>query len=477
MNQKKPFNNVCRIYAQRNTKAFGYLLEVLGMFVGLKLEQVHDPSQNYDILYGDYNGLKPDIPRIPYRINFNKDDIPLATDFFTKISEKSMLRETTFPFDIFTAIRFWLLDEGNLPRPKGGADEHQRLLASHSIQAKLNILEDPIVNRYVLLFSKWIERVLGKQTSLPLPEGAKAAIILSHDVDYTFDISITYRLNMLRKCAATNNLSMFTRQILKLQMDLLRILSGKRQNFWMFPHTMDSESKFGLRSTYFFGSISNTQPNSTAMDVPYRLESKKLNRLFAEMREKEFEIGLHPSYIAYRSDVQMAFEKKRLEKFTKMKVFGLRHHFWHIGDPFWPTLKKHSDVGFLYDSSLAFNDTPGFRLSCSLPFYPYDPDTGLSIDTLQVPTGIMDGAYFYHSNFTSNMALNSFEKMVENVKLHRGVFALDWHNRTSYPGNRIFAEWGRTFQKILDIISSDKELFVGSFKQYMDLLLKEGRIR
>src|SRR5436305_1810711 len=113
--------------------------------------------------------------------------------------------------------------------------------------------------------------------------------------------------------------------------------------------------------------------------------------LFGQLADEGCEVGLHPSYHAYRSLAQLQSEKEALEKVAGVSVKGNRHHYWHL-DPRSPadTLRLHERAGLLYDSSLAFDFYPGFRRGVCHPFRIFHPGERRELNLVELPPAWMD---------------------------------------------------------------------------------------
>jgi hypothetical protein len=128
--------------------------------------------------------------------------------------------------------------------------------------------------------------------------------------------------------------------------------------------------------------------------------------------------------------------------------------------PFWSTLADHGLAGFLYDSSVAFNEAPGFRLGIAFPHYPYHPLEDRSIAALQIPVIAMDGAFFYREGQTVEQTIDHVRRLLATLKQYEGVGSIDWHVRTSFPGSDQYRDWGNAYLALLDLLASDPEIAV-----------------
>ena len=119
-----------------------------------------------------------------------------------------------------------------------------------------------------------------------------------------------------------------------------------------------------------------------------------------------------------------------------------------LGHPIWATLRRHEEAGLLYDSSVAFNEIPGFRLGIGYPFFPWDPVEQRKLMTLQIPVCVMDGAV-YDPQVSEAEAIETFRALLTVMKKHEVTAAIDWHVRTSWSPSRT-ANVGPTYAAILE---------------------------
>ena len=138
---------------------------------------------------------------------------------------------------------------------------------------------------------------------------------------------------------------------------------------------------------------------------------------------------------------------------------GARHHYF-MPHPFWAALEAHGRAGLRYDTSVGFNEAPGYRLGIALPFRPFNPLTGRAVSCVQVPTFAMDAALFAAPGTDADAAVAHVERLVAALKAAEGVASLDWHDYSSYPGSRSHAAWGRAYLGVLDLLAADPEVAV-----------------
>jgi hypothetical protein len=236
--------------------------------------------------------------------------------------------------------------------------------------------------------------------------------------------------------------------------------AGRRGRQWLFDEIAGAELKRGFRSTFYFASTPCFARNGHRLDVDYDVAHPAFRPVFHRLHEDGFEIGLHTGYNARASAGAIRAEVRALEACAGVDVLGARHHYWHMERPFWPTLRKHGEAGLRYDSSMSFNEAPGFRLGVALPFHPWSPDVEAPVAVLQIPNMAMDGGYFYHYNAHVAGAVEHFQGLVNTLKRYEGVASLDWHDRAAYPAAPAYREWGRAYLEIIDLLAADPEVEV-----------------
>ena len=229
---------------------------------------------------------------------------------------------------------------------------------------------------------------------------------------------------------------------------------------WNFEDIVALERSYGFRSAFYFAPTPWWTKGASPKDVTYDVRSPKFRELFKSLHRAGAEIGLHMSYNA-RFDLSLfQAEKLRLETVSDGAILGGRHHYWHMGHPMWPTLQKHGEAGLAYDTSVGFNEAPGYRLGIGFPFYPWNPQTNERLDTLQIPTLIMDGSLLYDESVTAESALSQIEVLLTVLKRYEGTAAIDWHVRTSYPGRQKFARWAQVYKGLLERLANDCDIDV-----------------
>lgn len=413
-----------------------------------------DPS--VPVLYHGNNPDRPCLLRLPRVEAYAESDIP-GLDASAVLAD-----EGPFPFDPFTALRFWLADEGNAGAPAQAWDVHDRLVPGAAVQSRLGVLDVPVANTYLLALRRWLEARLGVPLrNRLLPPGRKAVVVLSHDVDNPFDPGDASHFLALARLGLANGRPLpALRQAYYAARAALHRPRHRGDRHWVFDDVVAAEARHGFASTFFFSGVSPVSPTGHVLDVLYDIRQSALNPVFRRLVAAGAEIGLHAAYNAREAEGRVAAEKAAVEAAAGVPMVGNRFHYWHMRRPFWDSLAELARAGLRYDSSVAFNDAPGYRLGVALPFHPWHPGTGEIISCLQIPVMTMDSALCEPAGATVESAVATFSRLLDGLKRCEGVAAVDWHVRTSYPGSRQYSRWGKTYLALLEVLAADREVAV-----------------
>ena len=462
---------IINYYCEHNAPINDYVFETIFLLMGIPAKRTPHSHKDVDIYYGND-------PDVNCQLSISEDKETLIVQDVLDGGELKVSQSVTairVEDDIINAIALLLSDKVNENVPHNNYDEHQRLHYKDSFQAKLHVQQIPIVNAYILSLQKVITDTFDIE-ALPLwPDNKQAAFVLSHDVDDPDKYSYIKSYTIAPPANMNRNIISYNYHIAGNA--LRRLMDSNRNAHWLFKEIMEVESKYGFKSTFYFASRSFFERSGHFEDVRYDIKKDKFIRLFPKLKEAGFEIGLHASYNAHEDLNNFIEEKQRLEELANISVTGLRHHFWHMGPHFFDTLHHHELAGFKYDSSLAFNDVPGYRFNIAFPFYPFDHRKGRKINVLQLPTFLMDGNLFEREGMTVDKALEEAIPYIDSIVKHKGLGVIDWHVRTSFPGTNEYGDWGSTYLKILQYLGSLSNVWVTSAEEvYKWLASREQKL-
>jgi hypothetical protein len=342
-----------------------------------------------------------------------------------------------FDADIVFAS-YWLLT---------GAREHtfardrwDNLEVAGSALASCRLLERPLVSVYAALLRQVLEARGFAPRPLPWTTGGtRAALALTHDVDYPQILRAIETVRLLRERGP---------RAARLIADVWR----GRSHFWHFPAWVELAAGLGGAPAFYFmarrGSLAEYELGTP--DAFYDIASKPFRELFGELTGAGAEIGLHASYHAHRGSERIRAEKQRLEELAGVDVAGNRHHYWHL-DPADPagTLRHHERAGMMYDSSLAFEFHPGFRRGTCHPYRPFHPGERRELSLVELPPTWMD------DHFDRRLVKNGIvdpvaaaDTLLGAVRSTGGVAVLDYHVRGM--NEDFFPRYGRWLREYLE---------------------------
>ena len=282
-------------------------------------------------------------------------------------------------------------------------------------------LLEPAVSKYLY----------GKAPAIDYPDGKPFAVCLSHDIDLIYP-PLAHR-------AFSSLYHLWHGDLGRLKDEVLWKKGGKSSyDYRNFREIMALEDGFGARSTFYF---------LTAERNIQRLRMYDIAELEAEMgriADRGWEVGLHGGYYSYDDPGAIREEKRRLEKVLGRRVTGYRNHYLRFKVP--DTWEHLREAGFMYDSTLGYNDVPGFRNGMCHPFRPYNLKTGRELDILEIPLAIMDCALFGYAG-SPGRAWEIAKGLIDVTEHYRGVITLLWHNDAFCLPYR--AGWMALYEKIL----------------------------
>jgi hypothetical protein len=151
------------------------------------------------------------------------------------------------------------------------------------------------------------------------------------------------------------------------------------------------------------------------------------------------EIGVH-GIDAWMDTTRGREEARRLSEVSGKSGIGVRMHWLYMNGNSPAVL---DNAGFLYDSTMGYNETVGYRSGTSQVFKPL-PATRM----LELPLHIMDTALFYPGrlNLSPFEAWEKVAPILDNAPRYGGVLTINWHDRSIAP-ERL---WGDFYVRLLD---------------------------
>lgn len=280
---------------------------------------------------------------------------------------------------------------------------------------------------YASLVMAWFQNHLqsgGTTQSLPKAESPladiKHLVVCSHDIDIYF----TSRLQTFKRLMKNLMISISIARSRAFFSDNLaetwKLLLGKSVGDFL-PTFLLAFKHYDFRSTFFVIAQSRHR-----RDANYRLE-QIISRLREILREGGT-LGLHGSYRSVVEADDLCSEVLAFERKTNVRPMGSRQH-WLRFDNHEKLFRNIAQSDLLYDSTLGFSDTVGFRNGAGFAFPPYDFTREEPYPFLEIPLVVMDTALNCASKSSPRRSMELAETVLnESRRWGWGGIAILWHN-------------------------------------------------
>jgi peptidoglycan/xylan/chitin deacetylase (PgdA/CDA1 family) len=249
-------------------------------------------------------------------------------------------------------------------------------------------------------------------------------ICLTHDVDRVY-----------------KTFQYLTHDVRQMKLARLRTLFTGESPYWGFDRIRRMEDRHGVRSSFFF--LEETipvqwfSPRSIMLGAGrYSLNDRKVANVIRELDANGWEVGLHGSYLSFRSVELLRREKERLEQVLSREVLGTRQHHLNLDVP--GTWHLHRQAGLRYDSSYGLKHAIGFPNGMYRPFV--DEASGMYI----IPLALMECFLFAAARHDVETAWKLVIRLLDEAEANDGVFVVLWHQRMfnaeEFPGYSVVYE-------------------------------------
>ena len=308
-------------------------------------------------------------------------------------------------------------------------DAHDRFPASASFVRREKLLLQPIVDEYVEFLWLCMSRLWPPLCRIR----REFRMLVTCDVDHPYRQGTKYVSRLARQLAG----DVFRRRSLSSAVgSVANHVSARRGDYSEDPYysrlywMMDANERAGNRMAFYFIADNNHR----RFDGCYSIEEPVVRRLLRDVDNRGHEIGLHPSYLAYRDSDRIRSEKYKLERVLEkdgitQRVIGGRQHYLR-----WDARQSPRDwdrAGLSYDSTLAFADHIGFRCGTCFDFPLYDLIGRSRLSIREKPLVVMESTVLndaYMGLGFSEKALDAMIDLKNICKKYAGQFTLLWHN-------------------------------------------------
>lgn len=336
------------------------------------------------------------------------------------------------PFDLFAAC-FWLLSRYEEYQTVD-TDKHNRFSAKESLAYKLNFINYPIVDKWIVEF----KNALSTFFSTLKFKNEQFEILPTIDVDSPWcykNKGFVRNLGGLYKDAVKGNFANITER--------LAVLFGiKPDAHYQFDWLKLLYKQLNLKPIFFILTSKRSKYDKSV------LPTKKAFAKFVNEVSKFADIGIHLSYYAANNITKIKNEINTLKKLTGKNITQNRQHYLHFKLPnYYQNLISNCITN---DYSMGFADIVGFRAGTSRSFLFYNLQTEQTTNLRVHPFSIMDVTLKNYQKKNTADAYNEIKLIIKNIKQVNGKFITLWHNE-SLSNQHEWKNWKYIYEKTMKI--------------------------
>lgn len=275
------------------------------------------------------------------------------------------------------------------------------------------------------------------------PDGHPFAVCLTHDVDLMSEASTSRQAlrSMRAGLAATSSRDRF----LRYARPPVRAARTLRKGVSTAPAAdalelcVEIERGYGLPASYFFTVFPDDPSRYDCVYLPsdacrFRGARQTVADVLRTLAGEGFDVGVHGSYGSAVEPGRLSRERDVLAHATGLDIRTTRQHFihWRVG----VTPRLQEAAGITADTTLGFNRGVGFRAATSLPFRMFDLERDSSLELLEVPFAVHDGALLRSDalELDVELACRTIQSFMDAVAASGGVASLLFHpNNLLHP--------------------------------------------
>lgn len=308
-------------------------------------------------------------------------------------------------------------------------DVHGRFPAFASLAFRHNYLDRPIVDEYGLALQQILKILMpGWQ---PAPRSLR--VKLTHDIDQP-GIPFSFKSAMGHVVKRKAPLSCVR--------DFLSLGTGVEPTYLNRVRDICQLSlKRNLHpALYWMASAPG------AYDFGYNIADSRIARVMHWARGQGIEMGAHPGYDTFLSPVLLEQQVQRCRKALQNERIGGRQHYLRWCPETW---LHWEGCGLMYDSTVGFADSVGFRAGTCIPYLPWLWKENRRANLLEIPLVVMDGTLIGADYMALRLGQvhEVVERLIRRCAVVGGVFTLIWHNTSLFPA------YSRCYARILDALS------------------------
>jgi hypothetical protein len=242
---------------------------------------------------------------------------------------------------------------------------------------------------YASILMAWLENALQNGSAVealpkaPCPvRNAGHIVVSSHDIDFYYVGRTSALVRLFKNLGIAFRLYRSWSFFFSNSIMILQLAGGRRVGDYL-PALIESMRDYEFSSTLFV-----VAQHSHRRDPDYRLED--LQSHLRGATNKTFSVELHGSYKSIIEAATLVPDILALQRVTGKKTLGNRQH-WLRFDYHAKLFEALERAEMVFDSTLGFAETVGFRNGASFAFPPYNFKEEKPHNFLEIPLVLMDG--------------------------------------------------------------------------------------
>lgn len=334
-------------------------------------------------------------------------------------------------------------------------EERRGPIHSYSLRLKdwdERVWQHAWVNRIALFLRLWAAQISGMSPDQLFGPLVAPEFVMTHDVDAvakTLPIRIkqgVFNLVNALRAAVNGDQRAASARISQ----AWRFLFG-REDWWTLDTLLNLEHHHHLRARYHF--YADRRPKtlkSWLFDPSYDVASLKVRAFLHRLTVSGAEIGLHPSFDSWRSSEPIRQQRAYMEAAAGSSCTCCRQHWlrfsWH------ETWAAQEGAGIQEDTTLMFNDRPGFRNASAVSWRPWQTEQGATHQLVALPTSMMDSHFYDYQPMTAEARREAMRHWVNECRVVSGQIAVLWHPHTMTEDYG----WGQGFEELVAMVAEER---------------------
>lgn len=319
---------------------------------------------------------------------------------------REFLVDNQFQFDIIETIFFHLSRYEEYHCEPSQKDRWDMMREEQQFLVKNKLEKEPIVDRIVSVFLKGLG---------------------INPVEYKSEIRITHDIDLIKKFKSPLSFLRFNAYYLKnwkgaqpineLWKSYYRSVVNGEKAYDVFDRMLIKDKC--EKEIYFL------MGGKESVDTPLDTRSEIFKKAIKLSKDRDYKIGIHPSYATWKNQELLLDEKTKLEEIIDSEITISRQHYLHFS--FTDTIAILEATGISQDSTIGYNRIIGFRAGTGVGFKLFDLAKNRVSSILEKPLAVMDSSLFDESKCNADRFLQIIDSFLDQNKYGTEI-TCNFHN-------------------------------------------------